>query len=71
MSMQAHGRNTPARLHVYLECPNCGWIPKPQMELLVVPGTHSLSHVHCHFKCDQCGSRKAVLHFEREMLSLY
>jgi hypothetical protein len=37
--------------------------------MMVALGSDSPSHVHCHFKCKRCGSRKALLHLEREILS--
>jgi len=59
----------PARIHAFVECPKCGRIPKPTGEIMVRIGIEGPDHVHCHFTCERCGSNKALLHLEREILS--
>lgn len=59
---------TPARIHAVVECPNCGRIRKREAEIMVLPGGDSPEYVHCHFQCERCGSLKAVLHLDREIL---
>lgn len=67
--MQYH--TAPARIHAFVDCPNCGRISKPRAEILVVLGSGSPNHIHCHFQCERCGSREALLHLEREILSCH
>jgi transcription elongation factor Elf1 len=69
MSTRAQYRTAPARIQAYIDCPKCGRISMPEAEMMVALGSDSPSHVHCHFKCKRCGSRKALLHLEREILS--
>ena len=61
--------SVPARVRAFVECPNCGRIPKHTGEIMVDLRTESPDHVHCHFVCERCGSRKALLHLEREILA--
>jgi hypothetical protein len=61
-------RTAPALVYAFVECPNCGRIPKPTGCLLVPLGSESPEHVHCHFCCERCGSSRALLHLEREIL---
>lgn len=69
MSSRIEYRIAPARIHAFIDCPNCGRIPKPAGELMVALGTESPNRVHCRFRCERCGSDKALLHLEREILS--
>jgi predicted RNA-binding Zn-ribbon protein involved in translation (DUF1610 family) len=69
MSTQAQYRSVPARIHAFVDCPNCGRISKPETEIMVILGSGGPDQVHCHFQCERCGSRKALLHLEREILS--
>lgn len=68
MSSGTHYATVPARIHAFVECPNCGRIPKPSGEIMVAPTLESPDHVHCHFTCERCGSNKALLYLEREIL---
>ena len=61
-------RTAPALVHAFVECPHCGRIPKPTTDLLVQLGTESPDRVHCHFPCERCGSDRALLYLEREIL---
>lgn len=69
MSSQPQYPTAPARIHAFIECPHCGRIPKPTGEILVALGSDSPDHVHCHFRCERCGSEKALLYLEREIVS--
>jgi hypothetical protein len=69
MSARIQGRTVPARKRAFVDCPNCGRISKPEAEMMVIQGSDGPDHVHCHFKCERCGSSKALLHLEREILS--
>jgi len=69
MSSRIQYHSVPARVHAFVDCPNCGRIPKHAGEIMVSLGTESPDHVHCHFVCERCGSDKALLHLEREILS--
>lgn len=69
MSFRIHDRNAPTCFHAVVECPNCGRIPRPTGEIMVELTIESPDYLHCHFRCERCGSDKAVLHFDRETLS--
>jgi hypothetical protein len=69
MSSRIESCTAPARIHAFVECPNCGFIPKLTHEAMVGAGMEGLDHVHCHFRCERCGSDKALLHLTREILS--
>lgn len=71
MTTRIQYRTAPARVRAFVECPNCGHIPKAETEITVVLGSVSPSHIHCHFRCERCGSRKALLHLEREIFSVH
>jgi phage terminase large subunit GpA-like protein len=62
-------RAAPARVYAYTDCPNCGRISKPAAEIVVVLDGESPNYAHCHFQCERCGSRGALPHLEREILS--
>ena len=69
MNTRPHYRTVPARIHAFVECPNCGRIAKTDSEILVLVSSAGPNHVHCHLQCERCGSQKALLHLEREILS--
>jgi hypothetical protein len=69
LSPRIQYRNAPALIHAFIECPNCGRIRKPPSETMVLLGGEGPERVHCHFRCERCGSPKALLHLEREILS--
>jgi hypothetical protein len=69
MSSQIQYRTAPARIHAIVDCPSYGRLSKRETETMVVLGSGGPDRVHCHFQCEQCGSRKALLHLEREILS--
>lgn len=50
MSSRIDYRTAPALIRAFVECPNCGRIPKQSGELLVWLGTESPDQVHCHFR---------------------
>lgn len=58
MTSQVQYRTAPARVHAFVDCPNCGRMSKPDAEIMVVLGAGGPDHVHCHFQCDRCGSAK-------------
>lgn len=68
MSKKSGDDTATALVHAYLECPNCGRIPKPTTALLVLPGADSEEGVHCRMRCDQCGSDAAMLYLRREIM---
>jgi len=69
MSTGVQYRTVPARIQAYIDCPKCGRISKAEAEIMVVPRSGGPNHIHCHLQCERCGSRKALLHIEREILS--
>lgn len=69
MSTRTQYDIVPARILAFVDCPNCGRISKPESQITVVLGADTPNHIHCHFKCERCGSRKALLHLERQILS--
>ncbi|MGH8318509.1 MAG: tyrosine-type recombinase/integrase [Steroidobacteraceae bacterium] len=69
MTSRIHHSTVPARVRVFVDCPNCGRISKSAGEIMVTLGAESPNHLHCHFQCERCGSHKALLHLEREILS--
>lgn len=66
-SKQSNYGTRPAVIHAYVDCPNCGRIPKPSRPLLVRQGVDSPDRVHSRIQCDRCGSDAAMLYLEREM----
>jgi len=71
MSSRIQYATARARIHAFVECPNCGRIPKPTTEAAVILGTESPDCVHCHFRCERCGSDRALLHLQREIVWLH
>lgn len=59
----------PALVQAFVDCPNCGLVPKPTGHLLVAVQTPGLHQANCNVTCDRCGSPDAMLYLERELAS--
>ena len=43
----------------------------PTGAIFVLPGSDSPDRVHCHLRCDRCGSEEAKLYLERELMPVH
>jgi hypothetical protein len=64
-------RSVPALCHMYIECPHCGRIPKPDGNLLVPADATGSMPMHVRFPCDRCGYEGAMLYMEREIMPVH
>lgn len=71
VSSQSSDGTRLALVHAYLECRHCGRIPMPTGAIFVLPGSDSPDRVHCHLRCDRCGSEEAKLYLERELMPVH
>ena len=63
---------TPARILIWVDCPNCGRFAKPGCEFTcpLDPQRTMEQHLWVRMSCERCRCRRAMLHLVRERIPL-
>lgn len=70
MANRRRAKEVPAIVRGYLDCPNCGRIPRPTGTFSVPRNSPSYSFPSC-LTCEKCGFEEAILYIEREVISVH